>query len=230
VTFQEKTVLSAGTVWGIVLGGSGYSSTSSTLVVSGLLPGSYALTVSPSLSPGGTIRYTTLGNPATIKVETHNSTALISYSTSYWVSVTGTPGGTTTPGSSWVVSGGSIFINVSVFQGYRFLGWNGTGAGAYSGTSEGTSLTVTSPIEEVATFAPLPTTVTTTNGASSLWAQPTTWIGLAVVGLLVGLVVGLVVSRRSGRQPPSPTPYEAPPAMDGGGDAGGSIPPYGGSQ
>ena len=212
ITFQEKNALVSGTVWGIVLGGVGYSSTSSTLVVSGLVSGTYTLSVTTALSPDGLTRYTTLGNVPTVNVQ-HNATVLISYSTSFWVSVSGTPGGTTTPASAWVTSGSTIFLNVTVFDGFQFLGWNGTGPGAYSGSTPGTSVAVSGPISEVATFAPTPVTVTQ-GGGSSLWSQPTTWIGLGIVGLLIGLVVGLLVSRRSGRQPPAPTAYEAPPAED----------------
>jgi hypothetical protein len=71
---------------------------------------------------------------------------------------------------------------------------------------------VTQPITEVASFAPASTggQTVTTSASTSIWAQWTTWIGLAAVGLVVGLVVGLLVSRRSGRSPPKSPPSSGP--------------------
>ena len=60
---------------------------------------------------------------------------------------------------------------------------------------------------EVATFEPVAKTVTTGTAGSTLWASPSTWIGVGLVGLVIGLVVGLIVSRRGGRQPPAAAPY-----------------------
>jgi List-Bact-rpt repeat protein len=228
-TFHEEDTLAAGTVWGILLAGVGYSSTSPTLSVSGLTAGTYSLTVTTALSPDGQTRYSPLGNPASVTVA-HNASILVSYSTSYWVSVTGTTGGTTIPGSNWVTSGESILLNVTVYGGYVFLGWNGSGAASYSGLDSQTTLTVSSPVREVATFAPIAQTVSTgAAGSSALWGQPTTWIGLGLVGLVIGLVVGVVVSRRGGRAPPAISSYDAPlPADDGALASGELSPPEGG--
>jgi hypothetical protein len=210
VTFHEQQTLAAGTVWSIVFGGVGYSSTTSTLTVSHLTATSYTLTVNPAYSPDGLTRYSTLGNAPSVAVAHNITNQPITFSTSYWVSVSGTFGGTTSPGSGWVTSGSSIFLNVSEDVGFNFVGWNGTGAAAYTGDVAATTVTVSSPISEVATFAPTAKTVATGTAGTTLWSQPTTWIALGIVGLIVGLVVGLVVSRRGGRSPPPMTPYEGP--------------------
>jgi List-Bact-rpt repeat protein len=230
VTFKEQQTLSPGTVWSISFAGNGYSSTSATLTVSGLTAGNYPLSVNTALSPAGTTRYSSLGNTASVSV-THNITdEPITFSTSYWVSVSGTAGGTTTPGSNWVTSGTAITLNVSVYAGYNFVWWTGNGSSSYTGDAAPTTITVSSPISEVATFEPVGKTITTGAAGSTLWSSPSTWIGLGLVGLIIGLVVGLVVSRRGGRQPPAPAPYEGP-ASDGAGgpDAGNPTAPEGGT-
>jgi Divergent InlB B-repeat domain len=228
ITFKEANSLDAGTVWGITLGTTGYSSTGGSLTVPGLTAGNYALSVPTALSPAGTTRYASLGNPSTVTIS-HNATVTLSFSTSFWVAVEGTPGGTTVPGSGWVSSGGSILLNATPNLGFVFDGWNGTGASSYSGSNSMQSVVVAGPITEVATFAPLARTVSTTTSGSSLWSQPTTWIGLGLVGLLVGLVVGILVSRSGGRRPPPPAAYQAPPAGSTEPPVGDMSPPQGDS-
>jgi Divergent InlB B-repeat domain len=206
----------AGTVWGISLGGTGYSSTSSSLTVSGLTAASYTLSVPVAYSPDGQSRYTSIGAPTTETV-THNATVTLSFTASYWVSIESTPGGTVTPGNGWVNSGSSIALNATPLTGYEFNGWTGTGSSAYTGPSASESVVVSGPISESASFAPAAHVVSTSPGSSSLWTSPTTWIGLGLVGLVIGLLVGIIVSRRGGRQPPAP--YEGPDHAPEPGDA-----------
>ena len=206
VTFQVATTLAPGTAWTVNFGGVGYSSTGATLVVSGLAAGSYPLIVQGALSPDGLTRYTSLGNPAAVTVS-HNQTVSVAYSTSYWVSVSATAGGTLHTQSGWVTSGGSILLNATANDGFVFVNWTCSAGPSCSSDVSTFTVRVTQPITEVASFAPSNTggpTITTTS--SSIWSQWTTWVGLAAVGLVIGLVVGLLVSRRSGRSPPSSSP------------------------
>ena len=209
ITFKVAVSFAPGTEWGVTLGGVGYSSTGTSLVVSGLVASSYTLTVPTALSPDGLTRYSSFGSPPSVTVS-HDASVSLSFSTSYWVSVEGTPGGTVSPVSGWVTSGGSILLNATPADGFDFAGWAGTGPASFSGAAQSTTIIVSSPITEVATFEPVAHTVSTTS-ASSIWSAPTTWLGLGLVGLLVGLVVGLI-ARRGGGRPPAPAPYAPPTA------------------
>ena len=226
--FHLVTALAAGTSWSIVFNGTGYSSTGTDLLVSGLHTSSSALTLSvgTSLSPDGLTQYTPLGVVPTVTV-THNQTVQVSFATSYWVSVSSTAGGVAKPSSEWIAASGSILLNATAFVGYDFAGWTGTGVGSYTGGSWSQTVKVTGPITEIASFTPhvQPSTSNTGGSTSSVWANPLTWAGLAAVGLLVGLVVGLLVARGRRRPPASSAPRsdeEMPPATDSGSTMEGS--------
>jgi Divergent InlB B-repeat domain len=207
VDFHLATPLAPGTAWTVHLGSTGYSASGTDLNITGLnATSSVSLLVSTTYTPDGLTRYTPVGAPTTLSVS-HNQTVTLSYSTSYWVSVTANYGGTivapsSNPGGSWVAAGLTITINATANDGYVFLGWTGSGAGSYTGDASVNSIAVKGPIHEVAAFAIAPPASTTVT-SSSIWSAPTTWIGLAVVGLLVGLVVGLLVGRRGGGQRPA---------------------------
>ncbi|HEY6238565.1 MAG TPA: hypothetical protein VIZ68_05210, partial [Thermoplasmata archaeon] len=217
VTFQLAVQLSPGTAWGITFGGAGYSSTSATLVVGQVLGGTYPLSVVGALSPDGLTKYSSLGNPGSVAV-TNNRTVAVSYSTSYWVGISTTTGGTLHTNSGWVTAGGSILLNATANDGYVFVAWTCSAGPSCSSDAGQFTARVTQPITEIASFVPVAPTGggTTTNVASpSIWSQWTTWIALAAIGLVVGLVVGLLVSRRSGRSPPPPTTAPAGAAPEG---------------
>lgn len=211
VSFHLTAALAPGTAWTVHVGGTGYSSTGTTLNVTGLLAQpSYTVSVTTAYSPDGLTRYTPLGAPTSLPV-THNQTVSLTYSTSYWMSISASYGGiiaqpTTTSG--WIVSGQVVNLNATPNDGYVFIGWTGTGSGSYTGTDAVTTIHISSPTTEFAGFAPAPpaSKVVTTN---SVWSAPTTWVGLAVGGLLVGLVVGLLMGRRGG-SPPRPAVSDQP--------------------
>ena len=222
VDFHLAQTLATGTSWSLTLGTATYSSTTADLLVTGLSPQSYALSVQTALSPDSLTKYTPVGNPTSVPV-TSNKTIAISFQTYYWLEISFSAGGTSATASQWVVSGGSVTLNASANLGYTFVGWAGTGPQAYSGPIAGSNVKVTGPTTEVASFAPIVKSTQTVTGSNSLFSAPTTWIGLGVVGLLVGLVVGLLAGRRrgGGSAPASMAPTEAtsmdpsPPAEGG---------------
>jgi hypothetical protein len=63
-------------------------------------------------------------------------------------------GGSISPGSGWVDSGGSLNASVSANHGWQFESWSGSGPNAYTGTTPTLDVTVTGPLIENATFYP----------------------------------------------------------------------------
>ena len=205
VDFHLAAAFAPGTAWTVHVGTTGYSTSGTDLNVTGLLaqPAPYSVTVSTAYSTDGLTRYSPVGAPTALTVS-HNQSVTLSFSTSYWVSVTANFGGSIVQPSSgaagsWISSGLTLTINASAMDGYVFLGWTGTGSGSYTGPDSTTSIPVKGPIVEVAAFGPAPPAAKVVT--SSIWTEPTTWIGLAVVGLVVGLVIGLLVGRRGGGGP-----------------------------
>lgn len=215
IDFHLLPTFAAGTSWSVTLNGTGYSATGSDLIISNLLPGGpWTLSVGTSVAPDGLTQYAPVGVQPTVTL-TANKTVDLSFSTSYWVSVSGTSGGAVRPASGWFVASASVLLSALPSAGFDFIGWAGTGSGSYTGSSQNQSVRVTAPMSEVATFQPhqVPVTSTQTSTGSSIFASPLAWAGFAAVGLLVGLVLGLLFARR--RSPPAaPQPAEEPPAQD----------------
>ncbi len=64
-------------------------------------------------------------------------------------------GGTVGPTSEYFDAGQSVQITATPNAGYRFIGWSGTGNGAYTGTNNPASVTMNAPVIQTAAFAPL---------------------------------------------------------------------------
>lgn len=204
------TSLRSGTVWSVVLhpasgAAVGYSSTGTSLVITGLSQGTYKLSVNPSISPDGLAQYAPAPtNPSSVSL-TRNGNVSVSFTTEYWVSVTGSPGGSAGPASGWQEADSPLALAALADSGYSFGGWIGTGLGSYTGAQPTDTVTVLGPITEVAQFEPVAKnpTKTTTKVGSSIWQSDTTLVLLAVVGLIIGLIVGMMLFRRgkTGRGP-----------------------------
>ncbi|MGI0156294.1 MAG: InlB B-repeat-containing protein, partial [Thermoplasmata archaeon] len=214
VTLNVTTPLASGTSWSVTFNGVGYSSTTSTLTVTGLLgSSSYSVTYNTAYSPAGTTQYTAQPtNPSSVHVGTSDVPSVpIGYATSYWVSITASTGGTASPNSGWFPADKTTQLNAFPTGTQQFTKWVGTGIGSYSGTNASQTITVGGPIEEVAQFQ-TPTHATSTT-VSSIWQNVGVLAGLAIAGLVVGLVVGLVAFRQK-RSPPE-SPMEEPSAPEG---------------
>jgi hypothetical protein len=192
VEFSSSVALPPGTTWTVTIGTTSYGGVGQDVNISGLSPGSYTATVSGATSPDGLSRW---GPPAsTIPLDvSRNATQPVTFGApSYWVTVGGSSGGTTTPGSAWYVGGASLDLVATPDVGDTFANWTGTGTGSYSGNISTTNATVRGPLTEFATFEPVaPATVS----VSSIWSSPSTWALLAAIGLVAGLVIGVAVRR-----------------------------------
>jgi Divergent InlB B-repeat domain len=68
------------------------------------------------------------------------------------LSVNDARGGAVSTESGWFDSGSRLTASASANQGWHFEGWNGSGAGAYNGTSPSIDVVVAGPLSENATF------------------------------------------------------------------------------
>jgi hypothetical protein len=233
IDFHTTAPLPAGTVWTVTVAGTTYSSSSSDLIVSGLVSKSYALSAQATFSPDRLSQFAPTGLPASVLL-TKNTTLQVAFQTSYWVKIAATGPGTVTPASGWIASGGTISLSATPIGSNLFVRWDGTGTGSYSGTDAQQSVKVTAPISETASFAPPQPAAKV---VSSSWSAPGLWAGFAIVGLVVGAVLGIVLGRMlSKRRPPAAAvePWNQPEAPSGGEamateeappDAGGEAPP-----
>lgn len=166
------TGLPVGTPWTIYLNGIGYSSTNATLtvphvyscVVSGAL-GNYALSVPYTSMNSGTnvTEFAPSGAPTSACGGTTVNLAfvpqyLLTLEAGSGGSVSATVGRILTSNGTYVPYGTSANLVATPSTGFRFLGWNGSGAGSYTGTTASKSITPGGPVTEVAAFAAIPPT------------------------------------------------------------------------
>ncbi|MCI4372616.1 MAG: hypothetical protein L3K02_03105 [Thermoplasmata archaeon] len=200
VDFHASSNLPAGTSWTLTFNSTQYSSSSSWINVSGLEVKDYTLAVPTTYSSDHLTEFTPTTATTTVDVIANISDQVVDFSTSYFVSIQTTPGGTVaSPGGAFVGLGKTVVLNATPSVGYMLVGWNGTGTGSYSGPLGLTSVVVAGPVTEVASFAPIPAASTSSNGLGS--NADAIIVGLAVVGLVVGVAVGYVVFRRRSTPP-----------------------------
>jgi List-Bact-rpt repeat protein len=217
LTLNLTTPLEAGTSWSVTLQGVGYSSTGSSIVVPNLLGSTtYSLVVSTAYSPDGLTLYTGVPtNPASVQMPARNYTVPVGFSTDYWVSISASAGGTTTPASGWFPAGKTVALQAIPTGTEQFSKWVGSGSGSYSGLNASDQITVNGPIEEVAEFV-VPTHATSTT-VTSLWQNVGVLAGLAIAGLIVGLLVGLIALRGGGGGSAPPEEQAGPSTPEGAG-------------
>jgi uncharacterized repeat protein (TIGR02543 family) len=154
--------LAPGTYWAVTLNDTHYGSTTPWINVT-TQPGTYTWAVADAVAPNGTAGYVPTGVPSSLPVVT-GKTYEVSYVPAYLVHLESSTGGlvslnggfpTNSP-SAWEAAGAPVSISASLSAGYAFVGWSGTGTGAYSGNATSTQITVGGPILESATFQPLP--------------------------------------------------------------------------
>jgi hypothetical protein len=214
LTLRLASPLEPGTAWSIVLGGETLTSDTDTLVAPEL-DGSYPVQVEPALSPDGTTRYT--GAPSNFYVDVRgNTSATVTFATSYWVDLWTDGPGRVSTASQWAAAESTLNLVASPDPSAVFLGWNGTGNGSYTGALFDPSLHVDGPVAEVATFeypasAPLAPALSPTVGELAI---------SSVVLLVAGIGAGVLLGRR-GRRPRAAA--ELVPAEPGPTD-GGMVP------
>jgi hypothetical protein len=210
--------LPTGIAWSVATsnGNSSAAGTAATLGLNGL-NGSYSLVV-PAVYIGLGTRYVANGSvpiPATV---TSNHSASVTFVEQFALTIAAGVGGSVVgAGTTWVAGGSSQSLSATASSGYMFVSWNGTGAGQASPvsvTTASSSVTVTGPTNETATFAPV--VQQHTSGSSSAGMLPA--LGLLVALLVVGLIVGLILGTRRSQSPPtsdSGTDGEPAPVEEG---------------
>ncbi|MEM5794635.1 MAG: LamG-like jellyroll fold domain-containing protein [Candidatus Aenigmatarchaeota archaeon] len=152
-TFYQ-TGIPSGTPWGVTVASNRYTSTASSLTVSGLTGTvSYSYdTIVPGVS--GT-RYSCVSDCSGYVSQEYNTTSA-NYITQYFLAMSVNPvgSGNVAPGNGWYNSSMSITISASPNPGYGFSSWNGSGSGSYTGIENPASITMNSPITEIANFVP----------------------------------------------------------------------------
>lgn len=110
----------------------------------------------PTLLAGGDSQERWIAGQITNSSVTGPTGFTVPYAHQYNLTVDASPsaGGTTGIRSGWVDAGDSVQLSQSANQGWRFEGWNGSGTGSYSGSSNSTSIQMNSPIAEYAVFYP----------------------------------------------------------------------------
>jgi len=179
VTFHAPG-LAAGTYWAVTLNDTRYASTTPWINVT-THPGTYSWSVANAVAPSGTAGYVPTGVPSSISIAPDN-TYTVSYVPAYLVALESSPGGfvslnggyPTNAVSAWEASGAPVTIAATLTPGYSFVGWSGTGTGAYSGNATTTQISAGSPVLESATFQALPgarfnLTLTETGLPSGIW-------------------------------------------------------------
>ncbi|MGI0131621.1 MAG: InlB B-repeat-containing protein [Thermoplasmata archaeon] len=207
--------LPSGILWNASAGAQGVAGQTVQLRITGL-NGTYQVTIAPVQISAG-VRYVASGS-GVYNVSVQNNAMLnVTFTKQYLLTIANSTGGTAqATGSQWVNDGATVTLTATVTNStWVFASWNGTGSGSYSGNLSTTTITMTGPTTELATFEPVypvHTTGSTSDGQ-------TTAIGLFVVLLVVALLVGLLVGRRR-RSPPRDTSEEtAMPEETEGADA-----------
>jgi hypothetical protein len=207
----DSSGLPTGTWWTVDLGGTGYSTDASTLVVPNLYPcsagapGQYSLSVPESYLNGSAgTRYLPGGFPTSI-CTTGSTSVTVAFATEYLITPISSDGGsayvvvvgTSSSNPVWVASGTTVDLKSVVDPNYQFLGWVGTGPGAYTGPSPSTSFQPAGPVTETAAFAAIvpPPPVTYTLGVHSgnalangtSWAITVNGVGYSTTGRWINL-------------------------------------------
>ena len=99
-------------------------------------------------------------------------TATASYSTQYYLTMSASPSSagsvSPSPPGIWENAGSQVTITESPSAGYAFNGWSGSGAGAYSGATQISDITMNNPISESAAFTSSTTLSTSTSTSTTL--------------------------------------------------------------
>jgi hypothetical protein len=203
-TFLLASPFAPGTVWNVSLGaGYTFASTGSELNATGLPARTYEVVVAVAYAPDHLTRYLPQSTNFSLVVSANGSRTL-AFNTQYWVAIASSGPGRTLPaaGGAWYGSGASLSLSALADPGVVFRGWAGTGAAAYSGSAANTTVRVTSPFTETASFAVAPPTSAQT--VAGPWSSLGAEVGLAIVGLVVGAAVALLLLRA--RRPPAGEP------------------------
>jgi hypothetical protein len=148
-----------GTSWGVIVGGTRYTSTTTSVTVSGLT-GTVTYTYDATVSGSAIGTQYACNTGCSGSVSPSATTATSTYKTQYLLTMQVSPSGsgTTSPaiGTHWYDSELLVTISATANAGYAFSSWSGAGTGSYSGVANPASVTMNSPITETANFVTAP--------------------------------------------------------------------------
>ncbi len=149
--------LPAGTGWWVTLNGVNQSAFTATIPFL-VQPGNYTYRAPATISSGAWEVFLSLAPSGSVSAGSSGVAVAVTYLAFFQVASAATPsaGGSVTPGTQWDLSGSAVSLQATPANGYVFTSWSGTGPGAYSGTSDPATVTVTGSINETANFAPTP--------------------------------------------------------------------------
>ncbi|MCI4321211.1 MAG: hypothetical protein L3K05_02760, partial [Thermoplasmata archaeon] len=211
--------LPSGTTWSVATStGSASASGSGNTLLLGGLNGSYSLTV-PAVFVGAGTRFVELPGPPALTNLTANGSMNVAFGEQFLLTVLAGAGGAVAPnGTTWQNSGAGIALSAHPSAGFAFVGWNGSQPSGYTGSDPSGKFTMDAPVNESATFAPVP--ASHANASTTTGEGPA--LGLLAALLVVGIVVGLLVGRPP-RRPPAEASSGEPDS--GGHDGSGSDEP-----
>jgi hypothetical protein len=110
----------------------------------------------PDLLPGSGLRERWFAPQGTNGTALESASLTFVYHHQYAISVASSPtlGGAAEASASWENAGGAVQITEASSPGWEFEDWSGSGDGSYSGPLNSTSLLVSGPLDENATFYP----------------------------------------------------------------------------
>ncbi len=124
---------------------------------------SLSIPVNPQSGPAGTqylwADWSDIGTISHNFTPTGDTVITATFKTQFFLTMNAGTGGTVEPGSGWFDSSAQVPITALPTGGYTFSGWVGSGIGAYSGTNNPSSVTMSSPLLETASFTLFPITV-----------------------------------------------------------------------
>ncbi|MFH1229075.1 MAG: hypothetical protein V1678_01460 [Candidatus Aenigmatarchaeota archaeon] len=166
-TFSQSGI-PGGTTWGVTVGSTKYTSSTSSLTVPSLT-GTISYTYDSPVSGASGTRYNCNSGCSGL-VSFASTSASASYGTQYYLTMQAIPPayGSVSPASNWYNAGASAPISATANPGYELSSWTCSGFGCYGGTSSSYNIVMNNPITETANFNVLITITSLPTGSNYL--------------------------------------------------------------
>lgn len=115
----------------------------------------YNFSVGSPINENASSRFIASPQNGSVAIKNNNKTISINFTNQYYLTTLASPldGGSVSPSSGWYNKSSSISISETPANYYHFVDWVGSGNGSYSGNLATATITMNSPIDEVANFA-----------------------------------------------------------------------------
>ena len=149
----SETGLPSGTTWSATLNGLVQSSAAESITFN-VTNGSYTYVVESPISGGPDTQYATPTVDGSFSVDGAGVPVAVPYTTEYLLTTGALPdgGGSVSPATSWIAAGSLVNLSAVPASGYAFDGWNGSGAGNYTGSDDPAAVSMHGPVQETALF------------------------------------------------------------------------------